>query len=74
MRSVLAAVAQDRISVVFSTHVVAELEKVTDYLVVLGRGQILLTGEVASLTAEHGTSLERIVLACMRGHSLEAAA
>ena len=74
MQSVLAAVAADGISVVFSTHVVAELEKVTDYLVVLGRGQVLLTGEAPDLVAEYGTSLEKIVLACMRGHNMEEAA
>jgi ABC-type multidrug transport system ATPase subunit len=44
MRAVRAAVAADGISVVFSTHVVAELEKVADYLIVLGRGQVLFTG------------------------------
>ena len=38
----------------FSTHVVAELEQVADYLIVLGRGAVLLSGPTAELTAAHG--------------------
>ena len=69
MQSVLAAVAADQISAVFSTHVVAELEQAVDYLVVLGQGEVLLTGRVADLTAASGgASLEKIVLTRLREH------
>jgi ABC-2 type transport system ATP-binding protein len=79
MESVRAAVAEDHISAVFSTHVVGELEKVADYLIVLGRGQVLLTGSAASLAASHpGDNIEKIILNCLRasmaGHATEVAA
>ena len=68
-RSLLAAVAEDQISAVFSTHVVSELEEVADYLIVLGRGQVLLSGRAADLTASHGgENLAKIILTTLRGH------
>jgi hypothetical protein len=73
MRSLLAAVAEDGVSVVFSSHVVSELEKAADYLIVLGRGRVLLTGTAQQLTAGPGTTLEQIVLACIRGHGIQPA-
>jgi ABC-2 type transport system ATP-binding protein len=54
VRSVREAVAEDRISAVFSTHVIAELEQVADYLIVLGRGEVLLSGTTAGLTVGRG--------------------
>ena len=53
MASVMAAVAADGISVVLSSHVLAELERVADYLIVLSHGQVQVAGEVADLLAEH---------------------
>ena len=67
MTSVREAVAADQISAVFSTHVVAELEQVADYLIVLGRGAVLLSGTTAELTAAHGgQSPERVILSALR--------
>jgi ABC-2 type transport system ATP-binding protein len=66
MRSVTEAVAADGISVLFSSHVVAELGQVADYLVVLSRGAVQVTGPVADLEAVHGGSLEQIVLSYLR--------
>jgi ABC-2 type transport system ATP-binding protein len=74
MRSVLEAVTADDISVVFSSHVVAELEKVADYLIVLGRGQVLFAGTAHELAARHGASLEQTVLGYLRGNTMEVAA
>ena len=74
MQSVVEAVAADGISVVLSSHVVAELERVADYLVVLSRGAVLVAGAVDDLVAQHGTSLEKIVLACLREPRTEVAA
>jgi ABC-2 type transport system ATP-binding protein len=74
MDSVLAAVAADGISVVLSSHVVAELERMADYLIVLSFGQVTLAGEVDDLVAAHGTGLEEIVLASMRESGREVAA
>jgi len=67
MKSVREAVAEDQISAVFSTHVVAELEQVADYLIVLGHGEVLLSGTTARLTAGHGgESLEKVILSALR--------
>ena len=53
MAALMAAVAEDGISVVFSSHVVAELERVCDYLVVLTSGQVQVAGEVETLPDTH---------------------
>jgi ABC-2 type transport system ATP-binding protein len=74
MASVAAAVAAEGISVVLSSHVVAELEQVADYLIVLGHGQVLVTGDVADLVATHGASLEKIVLRYLRDGGMGVAA
>ncbi|MGH3260799.1 MAG: ABC transporter ATP-binding protein [Trebonia sp.] len=67
MQSVREAVAADQISAMFSTHVVAELEQVADHLIVLGRGEVLLSGTTADLTAAHGgESPEKVILSALR--------
>ncbi|MEY9912896.1 ABC-2 type transport system ATP-binding protein [Catenulispora sp. MAP12-49] len=53
MAALMAAVAEDGISVIFSSHVVAELERVCDYLVVLASGRVQVAGEVDDLLASH---------------------
>ncbi|HYY17778.1 MAG TPA: ABC transporter ATP-binding protein [Streptosporangiaceae bacterium] len=53
MATVLAAMADDGVSVVLSSHVLAELERVADYLVLLSRGQVQMAGEVDDLLAGH---------------------
>jgi ABC-2 type transport system ATP-binding protein len=50
---VMTAVAEDGISVVLSSHVLAELERVADYLIVLAGGKVQVAGEVADLLAGH---------------------
>jgi ABC-type Na+ transport system ATPase subunit NatA len=67
MSSVREAVAADQISAVFSTHVVAELGQVADYLIVLGQGEVLLSGTTAELTAAYGgQSPEQVILSALR--------
>ncbi len=53
MATVMAAVADDGLSVVLSSHVLAELERVCDYLVLLSRGRVQVVGEVDDLLARH---------------------
>ncbi len=53
MAALMAAVAEDGLSVVFSSHVVSELERVCDYLIVLTAGQVQVAGEVDDLVAGH---------------------
>jgi ABC-2 type transport system ATP-binding protein len=51
--ALMAAVAQDGLSVIFSSHVVAELERIADYLIVLNRGRLQMAGDVDDLLASH---------------------
>jgi ABC-2 type transport system ATP-binding protein len=53
MASVMAAVAEDGVSVVLSSHVLADLERVADYLILLSAGQVQVAGEVDDLLAGH---------------------
>jgi ABC-2 type transport system ATP-binding protein len=53
MGSLMAAVAEDGLSVIFSSQVVAELERIADYLVVLNGGRLQVAGEVDALLARH---------------------
>jgi ABC-2 type transport system ATP-binding protein len=53
MASVMAAMAADGVSVLLSSHVLAELERVADYLILLSRGQVQVAGEVDDLLASH---------------------
>jgi ABC-2 type transport system ATP-binding protein len=53
MAAVMAAVADDGMSVVLSSHVLAELERVADYLIMLSAGRVQVAGEVDDLLAGH---------------------
>jgi len=53
MAAVMTAVADDGLSVVLSSHVLAELERVADHLVVLSSGRVQVAGEVDDLLARH---------------------
>ncbi len=53
MATVLTAAADDGVSVVLSSHVLAELERVADYLILLSRGRVQVAGEVDDLMASH---------------------
>ena len=53
MATVMAAMVDDGVSVVLSSHVLAELERVADYLILLSRGRVQMAGEVDDLLAGH---------------------
>jgi ABC-2 type transport system ATP-binding protein len=53
MATVLTAMADDGVSVVLSSHVLAELERVADYLILVSRGRVQVAGEVEDLLASH---------------------
>src|SRR5205809_1441928 len=53
MATVLTAAVDDGVSIVLSSHVLAELERVADYLILLSRGQVQVAGEVDDLLASH---------------------
>ena len=53
MATVLTAAADDGVSVVLSSHVLAELERVADYLIMMSQGRVQVAGEVDGLLASH---------------------
>ena len=53
MATVLAAMVDDGVSVVLSSHVLAELERVADYLILLSRGRVQMAGKLDDLLAGH---------------------
>jgi ABC-2 type transport system ATP-binding protein len=67
MSTVMTAMTDDGVSVVLSSHVLTELERVADYLILVSRGQVRLAGEVEDLLAAHGqASLEELALNYLR--------
>ncbi|GAB3961389.1 ABC transporter ATP-binding protein [Actinoallomurus acanthiterrae] len=53
MRTVMAAVAEDEITVLLSSHVIADLEPVCDWLVLLKGGRLQIAGEIEDVLAGH---------------------
>jgi ABC-2 type transport system ATP-binding protein len=53
LRDLMQAVAEHDLSVVLSSHLVADLERVCDYLIVLCASRVQVTGEVEELLATH---------------------
>lgn len=53
MATVMSAMADDGVSVVLSSHMLAELERVADYLVLISRGRVRLADPVEDLLATH---------------------
>jgi len=67
MATVLAAATEGGVSVLLSSHVLTELERVASYLILLSRGQVRLAGEVGDLLAAHRqASLEDLAMAYLR--------
>jgi ABC-2 type transport system ATP-binding protein len=53
MATVMTAVADDGVSVLLSSHVLAELERVADYLILMSEGRVQVAGEMDDLLACH---------------------
>jgi ABC-2 type transport system ATP-binding protein len=74
MATVQAAASSDGVSVLLSSHVLTELERVASNLVLLSRGQVRLFGEVDDLLARcRLASLEELALAYLRENPAEVA-
>src|SRR5271169_288775 len=72
MAIVLTAATDDGVSVLLSSHVLTELERVASYLILLARGQVRLAGEVKDLLASHRqASLEELALSYLRNNPAE---
>jgi ABC-2 type transport system ATP-binding protein len=53
LQDLMEAVADKDLSVVLSSHIVSELERTCDYLVILAEGQIQVAGEIDALVNQH---------------------
>jgi ABC-2 type transport system ATP-binding protein len=53
LQGLMEAVAEHEVSVVLSSHLVADLERVCDYLIVLVESQVRIAGEVSELLTSH---------------------
>ena len=53
LQTLMEVVATHGVSVVLSSHLIADLERVCDYLIVLVAGRVALTGDVDELLASH---------------------
>jgi len=53
LSALMESVADDGVSVVLSSHLVTDLERVCDHLVVLRNGRVAVDGEIASLLRSH---------------------
>jgi ABC-2 type transport system ATP-binding protein len=53
MATVMTAMADDGVSVLLSSHALADLERVADFIVVLGDGELRIAGETDELVGEH---------------------
>jgi ABC-2 type transport system ATP-binding protein len=53
LTSMFATCAEDGVAVLFSSHVIAELERICDYLIVLRTGEIQIAGDIDELRATH---------------------
>ena len=53
LQHLMEAVAEHELSIVLSSHLVADLERVCDYLIVLVASRVRLAGEVEALLASH---------------------
>jgi ABC-2 type transport system ATP-binding protein len=52
-RGLLDAAASDGLTIVISSHIVAELERFCDYLILLAQGQVQLAGDIEDLLSRH---------------------
>ena len=53
LRGLTSAVADEGTTVLLSSHVIGDLERVCDYLVIIASGQVQVAGEIDSLLASH---------------------
>jgi len=67
LASVTEAASEESISVVLSSHVLAELERVASYLIVLSRGEVRVSSPVRDLLGTQGSGLEEIAMRYLRG-------
>jgi ABC-2 type transport system ATP-binding protein len=53
LQILMGAVADDGVTVLFSSHVISDLQRVCEHLVLLNRGRVTLAGDIDNLLSEH---------------------
>lgn len=53
LRELVDAVASDGLSAVLSSHIIADLERVCDYLIILANGRVQVMGDIDDLLTSH---------------------
>jgi ABC-2 type transport system ATP-binding protein len=65
-QTLMDAVAQDGLTVLFSSHLIADLDRICDYLIILYASQVQVAGDTESLLTTH----KRLIGPCNRETSL----
>lgn len=60
MQALMGAVAEEGMTVMFSSHLLDDLERVSDYLIVLKEGGVRVKGDVEQLVAAHKLLIGRL--------------
>ena len=55
LKVLMDAVAEDGLTVVLSSHIISELERTCDYVVILSEGRVQVAGEIEDLLESHRT-------------------
>lgn len=53
MQALMEAVAEDGITILLSSHILADLERVCDYLVILSASHVQMTGDIETIVRSH---------------------
>jgi ABC-2 type transport system ATP-binding protein len=69
-REVTAAAAETGLTVLISSHVVSELERLCDWLIVLSGGRVQLAGPTGDLIAQHRMGFEQLVMTYLSGEAV----
>jgi ABC-2 type transport system ATP-binding protein len=70
MRDVMAACAEGGLTVIIASHVVSELERLCDWLIVLSGGHVQLAGPTDDLMARHRMGFEQLVMTYLSGKAV----
>src|ERR1700683_4579226 len=69
-REVTAVPAETGLTVIISSHVVSELERLCDWLIVLSGGHVQLAGPTDDLIAQHRMGFEQLVMTYLSGEAV----
>jgi ABC-2 type transport system ATP-binding protein len=71
LESIIQVVQQEGRTVLFSSHLVHEVERVADQVVIIDRGRLLMASGTDELKLQSGLGLEDLFVSLVGGHRLE---